>query len=209
MPLYKSHKQVTAFKILGIAPPDEAGDKKHAVDLEDGPKDFRVSKEWYEKHEPENGGYLVIYEDGYQSFSPAEAFEQGYTRLDIEFTGLRVLNSHIVNPCNDKIDLLVMDGPGAGGASHHYRAQWPTIDGKIQYAEIKFQNGPIKENGTNGLTHEVLLAILEDRLASFQAGPYKCNENEIALSHVRGAQQTLQNRTRARQDRGVEGTMAV
>jgi hypothetical protein len=27
------------------------------------------------------GGYYVVYEDGYKSFSPASAFENGYTRL--------------------------------------------------------------------------------------------------------------------------------
>ncbi|MCK9988658.1 MAG: hypothetical protein AzoDbin1_05130 [Azoarcus sp.] len=28
------------------------------------------------------GGYYVVYEDGYKSFSPAIAFESGYTRID-------------------------------------------------------------------------------------------------------------------------------
>ena len=34
-----------------------------------------------EKHNPEAGGYYVVYEDGYKSFSPAKAFEEGYTRI--------------------------------------------------------------------------------------------------------------------------------
>lgn len=38
-----------------------------------------VSKEYMDKHKPEAGGYYVVYEDGYTSFSPAEAFEGGYT----------------------------------------------------------------------------------------------------------------------------------
>ncbi|HVI92099.1 MAG TPA: hypothetical protein VM659_27665, partial [Dongiaceae bacterium] len=33
------------------------------------------------KHKPVEGGYLVVYEDGYRSFSPAEAFEGGYTKI--------------------------------------------------------------------------------------------------------------------------------
>ncbi len=40
-----------------------------------------VSQEWLDKHKPEIGGYFVVYEDGYQSYSPAKAFEEGYTRL--------------------------------------------------------------------------------------------------------------------------------
>ena len=31
---------------------------------------------------PHVGGYYVLYEDGYESFSPAKAFEEGYTRFD-------------------------------------------------------------------------------------------------------------------------------
>lgn len=34
------------------------------------------------KHDPEVGGYFVRYEDGYTSYSPAAAFEGGYTELE-------------------------------------------------------------------------------------------------------------------------------
>lgn len=37
---------------------------------------------WPVKHKPQVGGYLVIYEDGYLSYSPAEAFEKGYRPLN-------------------------------------------------------------------------------------------------------------------------------
>lgn len=40
-----------------------------------------MSREWMTKHNPVVGGYLVLYDDGYCSFSPAEAFESGYTRI--------------------------------------------------------------------------------------------------------------------------------
>ena len=44
-----------------------------------------VSKEWLKKHTPVDqslvGGYLVKYEDGYTSWSPAEAFEGGYREV--------------------------------------------------------------------------------------------------------------------------------
>lgn len=33
-------------------------------------------------HDTDDLGYLVIYKDGYVSWSPTEAFEQGYTRID-------------------------------------------------------------------------------------------------------------------------------
>lgn len=71
---------------------------------------------------------------------------------------------------------------------------------------IRFQAGPIKEAGVNGVTGEALIAIQIDRLRSFQAGPYACRENAIALTHLETAQMWLQKRTRERQARGVEGT---
>lgn len=40
---------------------------------------FVVNSAYMEKHQPKVGGYFVIYTDGYRSFSPAEAFEDGYT----------------------------------------------------------------------------------------------------------------------------------
>lgn len=42
---------------------------------------FVVNAEYMAKHKPTVGGYFVLYVDGYQSFSPAQAFEEGYTRL--------------------------------------------------------------------------------------------------------------------------------
>jgi hypothetical protein len=42
---------------------------------------FFVDQEYMAKHKPEVGGYFVQYDDGYKSFSPAKAFEEGYTRI--------------------------------------------------------------------------------------------------------------------------------
>jgi hypothetical protein len=42
---------------------------------------FTVDADYMQKHKPEVGGYYVVYDDGYKSFSPAKAFEDGYTRL--------------------------------------------------------------------------------------------------------------------------------
>ena len=58
----------------------------------------------------------------------------------------------------------------------------------------------------NGITHEALLAVVADRLRSFQKGPYSCKANECALTHIEEAQHWLQQRTLERMRRGVEGT---
>lgn len=63
--------------------------------------------------------------------------------------------------------------------------------------------------GVNGLTHEALLAIVADRLRSFQAGPYSCKANACALTKIEEAQHWLQQRTLERMRRGVEGTHAL
>lgn len=120
---------------------------------------------------------------------------------------MRVLNEHVVNPANDKITVAVMDEPGAGGANHVYSCALPGGRETV----IEFQNGPISAdgNGVNGLTHEVLLAIVADRLRSFQAGPYSCKANACALTKIEEAQHWLQQRTLERMKRGVEGTHAV
>lgn len=117
---------------------------------------------------------------------------------------MREITSHIVNPVNDKLAVTVRDEPGAGGANHQYQISWESgaLGGKCL---INFQNGPIAEHGVNGITQEALLAIVADRLESFQAGPFACMENQNALEHVRDAMTWLQSRTKVRMARGVEG----
>ena len=54
-----------------------------------------------------------------------------------------------------------------------------------------------------------LLAIVIDRLRAFQAGPFACRENALALTKIEEAQHWLLHRTRARMTRGVEGKNAA
>lgn len=123
---------------------------------------------------------------------------------------MRTITEHKVNPANDRILIEVTDEPGAGGANHEYLVTLPpsptnqNIPAKAW--EISFQNGPIAENGVNGLTQEVLLAIVADRLRSFQAGQFACRENALALTKIEEAMHWLHSRTLSRMQRGVEGT---
>jgi hypothetical protein len=75
--------------------------------------------------------------------------------------------------------------------------------------DILFQDGPVPENGENGVTLEALLAICKDRLEYFQSGKFPCKENAVALEHIEGALKSLKARTRNRLDRGVEGKEIV
>jgi hypothetical protein len=118
---------------------------------------------------------------------------------------MREIHDHKTNNCNDNLTISVLDEPGAGGANHHYQI---SHDGENVgwKQEVQFQNGPIKEAGVNGVTQEALIAICIDRLRSFQAGPFACRENAVALTHLETAQMWLQKRTLDRMRRGVEGT---
>jgi len=130
----------------------------------------------------------------------------------------RQLTGHKVNPANDRLTIEALDTPGAGGACHLYQITGfdtstnPSCPFVARYGKpavhstVLFQNGPIAEVGVNGVTHEALLAIVIDRMRAFQAGPYACSENAIALTNLEQAQYWLHARTKARMARGVEGT---
>lgn len=106
---------------------------------------------------------------------------------------------------------------GPGGAPHVYNihgmsnlVDHPELDDALNYADldsqqILFQHGGVPENGINGVTIELLLAICADRLRCFQAGPFPSPFNERALAAILIALETLHLRTAERQARGVEG----
>lgn len=98
----------------------------------------------------------------------------------------------------------VQDDPGPGGANHHYTIEAVGNDA-ITNHEIHFQEGPIQENGVNGVTNEALIAVVIDRMRGFQSGPFNCRENDRALGHLEEALMWLKSRTNDRAFRGVEG----
>lgn len=120
---------------------------------------------------------------------------------------MRELTDHIVpgDSVNSQLRVVALDEPGAGGANHKYAV---THNENI-LGEIDFQNGSIKEVGVNGVTHEAHLTVLIDRMRSFQAGPYACESNELALHHMESTLMVLRQRTIARIERNVEGTHQV
>ena len=86
LPRWQSHKVVEADKIVEVSSREPSqsngarivwllacGVRIHASDtlLNRVPKGL-----------PSLGGYYVRYEDGFESWSPARAFEEGYTRLE-------------------------------------------------------------------------------------------------------------------------------
>lgn len=121
---------------------------------------------------------------------------------------MKEITDHIVkgDSVNHQLAIVATDEPGSGGANHQYEIRLPAEFAATKVCRVEFQNGPIKEVGVNGVTHEALLAIVIDRLKSFQAGPFASDDNEQALHFCETGLFFLQERTRKRIARGVEGT---
>ncbi len=88
MPQYRSHKDVWALKIAAVhrvlEHDAEGRDILIGADLvfvDPGYAQKRVSAAYVQKHDPRPNTYYVVYADGYESCSPAKAFEEGYTRI--------------------------------------------------------------------------------------------------------------------------------
>lgn len=129
----------------------------------------------------------------------------------------RTIQSSHLSSANKKLVVTAHDERGHGGANHCYFIEGfdsrsnlsdpgagVGISQKVQ--QILFQNGPLRTVEANGITEESLIAVLIDRLQGFQAGPFSCRENAIALTKLEEALLWLERRTQLRIDRGVEGT---
>lgn len=97
MQKYKCHKEVQALKIKSI-------DLDGMVTPEDDCQDmFVVEADIIAKYNPQPGWYYVVYEDGYTAFSPAEAFENGYTAIPCGFIGRMQMELVDLNEKTDKL----------------------------------------------------------------------------------------------------------
>jgi hypothetical protein len=86
LPHYRCHKVVGAAKIVSVrrdsSPPvGDALTWEIALNVAGTELKVHVDAWWVAKNQPQIGGYFVRYEDGYESFSPAQPFEDGYTKV--------------------------------------------------------------------------------------------------------------------------------
>lgn len=79
LPRYRCHKVVWALQIARIEHQAFGSVTLHFQ--RDGFAPMTKDSGWASKHQPRVGGYWVRYQDGYESFSPPEAFEAGYTEI--------------------------------------------------------------------------------------------------------------------------------
>jgi hypothetical protein len=103
-------------------------------------------------------------------------------------------------PTHSPSNVAALDGPNESGAAHLY-----AINGDPD-TRVQFQKGPRKaEDSTPGIFDDDLLAIIQDRLEGFQAGPFACKDNGDALIAVRAARGALAKRVARRMAAGVLG----
>jgi hypothetical protein len=82
LPRYKCHKIVQAARITRI---DRRGTPEVKVlILGEAGQELVINDEFANKHHPKVGKYLVVYEDGHKSITPAEVFEAGYALIEEE-----------------------------------------------------------------------------------------------------------------------------
>lgn len=82
LPRYRCHKEVHALKVAKIEFTQSDGTARIT------PADhlfaaFDTRPEYVDRYKggDDDPGYFVVYGDGYQSWSPTKAFEEGYTRI--------------------------------------------------------------------------------------------------------------------------------
>jgi hypothetical protein len=135
---------------------------------------------------------------------------------------METITYHKTNKLNSAIN-VIGGYRTIGGANSEYRVFVPKTNLKLlenkeyvpayDITELTFQNGNPAEE-INGLTNEVLLAILIDRLTGFIAGfgakdQHTRETNEKALASLQEALITLTKRTRKREEQGIEGTQEI
>lgn len=81
MPKYRCHKEVWALKIAAIEIHQDGSATIAPAD--EGYAPIMTVSDWARrfKGNEDDLGYFVIYSDGYQSWSPTKAFEDGYSPL--------------------------------------------------------------------------------------------------------------------------------
>jgi hypothetical protein len=82
LPLWQCHKVVSAAKIL-TRYRNVDGSYSMRLDIAGVAQIFDVPREVFARGRgaPAVGDYIVVYESGYTSWSPAPDFEAGYTRI--------------------------------------------------------------------------------------------------------------------------------
>ena len=126
----------------------------------------------------------------------------------------RELYDHKNNKFNREcVEVKTADLRASDNAHHAYKIEvfqvsnFPTDkeNSPVETCFLNFQNGGLKEVGANGITDQALLAIVLDRVRSFNEGQFRCRENSIVITKLEEAMLWLEKRANDRARRNVEG----
>ena len=125
----------------------------------------------------------------------------------------RELYDHKRNKFNREcVEVRTADSRANDNAHHKYTIQvWKHAQTSeessicVEAVTLNFQNGGLKEVGPNGITDQALLAIVMDRLKSFNDGQFRCRENSLAITHLELVLMYMEERANDRARRGAEG----
>ena len=121
-------------------------------------------------------------------------------------TPVREILVHKIKGDDSHVQVFADDrDPGCGNAAHNFLFLLPGQQDVSKAHDLRFQRGPLKVAGPNGVQDSAVIAVLIERFEGFQAGPFACETNARVLEHLKAALDLNSQRTRDRIARGVEG----
>lgn len=112
-----------------------------------------------------------------------------------QVNGEKILQERALNP----------DGSIDWNKTDELRKECPIfVDHDVNMISFRIQNGPIKEVGKNGCQVEDVIAVAKKIIEELN-GKYPCRENSMMITKLDEALMWSRERTRNREQRGVEG----
>jgi len=188
---------------------EKTGEEIKLMAVTEGSEENKSFSKWTPGGEVE---MLITNPDAFDFYKEGEEYYLDFTPStgEVEETNLGYVVSTIIHPMFSQKYTRVMGGNKSDKnvtALHDFSVL--NIDTGECLGEIHFQQGPIKEDGINGVMNEDLLLMVVTRLEAFQSGQYRCRENALALTKLEEAVMWLRSRTTGREQRGVEGTHQI
>lgn len=205
LPEYKCFKEFWALKIKSIVIDGEGENRETDGSATITPEEafipFMVSAEYMQKHKPKVGGYWVKYKDGYESYSPADAFEDGYESVDPLKYEKPKEKRHVEKALlkfHSQLDEINTPFPFIAIENME------DVKGVAPVVKFTIQSDPIKEVGVNGCQAEHMLLYVRCLFESLNE-VFPCVENQETIESLDKAYYWQQKRTQDRLKRNVEG----
>lgn len=177
LPKYLCHKTVQALKIRSVEPGTEPtlipGGSWILTPEEPGHAALEVSHDWVLKNKPQAGGYFVLYEDGYTSYSPASAFESGYAKISDSFQERVVAEKAELDARLEKLIAFIGCHPISLGTSSKRTAA---------FESLTYENQELLEKQLSLMW--TLSDVLEDRIALFAPSAVVYKGTSVGTSEV-------------------------